>query len=42
METSKENSVRIQTSLLNGVEKKALFFLAQKQPAWITSNILTF
>lgn len=42
METNKENSVRIQTSLLNGVEKKALLFLAERQPAWMTSNILTF
>lgn len=42
METNKENSVRIQTSLLNGVEKKALLFLAQRQPGWMTSNILTF
>lgn len=42
METSKENSVRIQTSILNGVEKKALLFLAERQPAWMTSNILTF
>lgn len=37
-----ENSVRIQTSILNGVEKNALLFLAERQPAWMTSNILTF
>lgn len=30
METSKENSVSMQTSLLNGVEKKALFFSHSK------------
>lgn len=42
MEKNKENSVRIQTSILNGVEKKALLFLAERQPAWMTSNILTF
>lgn len=37
----KETSIRIQTSILNGVEKKALVFLANKQPRWMTSNILT-
>lgn len=42
MEKNKENSVRIQTSILNGMEKKALLFLAERQPAWMTSNILTF
>lgn len=42
MEKNKENSVRIQTSILNGVEKKALLFLAERQSAWMTSNILTF
>ena len=40
-EKSSETSVRIQTSILNGVEKKALAFLADRQPRWITSNILT-
>lgn len=38
----KETSKRIQTSLLNGVEKKALIWLAQRQPAWITSDCLTY
>lgn len=36
-----ENSQRIQTSLLNGVEHKALVWLAARQPRWMTSNILT-
>lgn len=36
-----ENSQRIQTSLLNGVEHKALVWLATRQPRWMTSNILT-
>lgn len=36
-----ENAVRIQTSLLNGVEKKALVWLAERQPRWMTSDILT-
>lgn len=39
MET--KQATRIQTSLLNGIEKKALVWLAGKQPAWMTSDILT-
>ena len=38
----REASVRIQTSVLNGVEKKVLVWLAQRQPRWMTSDILTF
>ena len=38
----KEHSVRVQTSLLNAAEKKVLVWLAGKQPAWMTSDILTF
>lgn len=37
-----EHSQRIQTSLLNGVEKKALTWLAWRQPKWMTSDKLTF
>ena len=37
-----EKATRIQTSLLNGVEKKALVWLAKRQPKWATSNMLTF
>ncbi len=36
-----ENAVRVQTSLLNGLEKKALVFLAKHQPSWVTSDMLT-
>lgn len=39
--SKREESVRIQTSLLNGVEKKVLVWLAERQPAWMTSDILT-
>ncbi|MBR5735966.1 MAG: CDP-alcohol phosphatidyltransferase family protein [Bacteroidales bacterium] len=34
-------SRRIQTSILNGPEKKALNWLAARQPAWVTSDMLT-
>lgn len=37
-----KQSTRIQTSLLNGLEKKVLVWLANKQPAWVTSDFLTF
>lgn len=37
----KEQSVRIQTSVLNGIEKKVLIYLAKRQPRWMTSDILT-
>lgn len=33
---------RIQKSVLNAAEKKALVWLASKQPLWITSDIMTF
>jgi archaetidylinositol phosphate synthase len=36
-----KQATRIQTSLLNGVEKKALVWLAERQPAWMTSDKLT-
>lgn len=32
---------RIQTSILNGIEKKALVWLAERQPRWMTSDLLT-
>ena len=38
----KEQSKRIQTSLLNAAEKKVLVWLAARQPRWMTSDILTF
>lgn len=37
----KENSRRIQTSILNAAEKKVLVWLAERQPRWMTSDILT-
>lgn len=36
-----EQSKRIQTSILNGVEKRILVWLAERQPRWITSDMLT-
>ena len=42
MANKKEESVRIQTSVLNALEKKALLWLEQRQPSWMTSDILTF
>lgn len=38
----KEQSKRIQTSILNSAEKKVLVWLASRQPRWMTSDILTF
>ena len=37
----KEQSKRIQTSILNSLEKKVLVWLAERQPRWMTSDILT-
>ncbi|MDE6809176.1 MAG: CDP-alcohol phosphatidyltransferase family protein [Muribaculaceae bacterium] len=37
-----ENAERIQTSILNRLEKKALVYLAKHQPVWMTSDILTY
>lgn len=37
-----EKSERIQTSILNRVEKKVLVWLAGRQPRWVTSDFLTF
>lgn len=38
----KEQSTRIQTSVLNALEKKVLVWMAKRQPGWMTSDILTF
>ena len=38
----KEKSERIQTSFLSSAEKKALVWLAGRQPKWMTSDILTY
>ena len=40
MENIKQ-SQRIQTSIINGVEKRVLAWLAQRQPRWATSDMLT-
>ena len=39
-ETKQAN--RIQTSILNPLEKKVLVYLAQRMPSWVTSDMLTF
>lgn len=38
----RKQSKRIQTSILNAAEKKVLVWLANRQPKWMTSDILTF
>ena len=38
----KENSNRLQTSLLNNAEKKLLVKLAKWQPAWVKPDLLTY
>ena len=42
MEQNKADAVRIQTSVLNALEKKVLVYLAERQPRWMTSDILTY
>ena len=42
MENNKADAVRIQTSVLNALEKKVLVWLAGRQPKWMTSDILTY
>ena len=37
----REQSKRIQTSILNNAEKKVLLWLAERQPRWMTSDLLT-
>ena len=36
-----EQSKRIQTSVLGAAEKRVLVWLAQRQPRWVTSDMLT-
>ncbi len=36
-----EKADRIQTSILNAAEKKVLIWLAERQPRWMTSDMLT-
>ena len=42
MVVAKEDAERIQTSFLNANEKKVLVWLAERQPRWMTSDILTW
>lgn len=42
MTNTKADAVRIQTSVLNAIEKKVLVWLAERQPKWMTSDILTY
>ena len=42
MENNKADAVRIQTSVLNALEKEVLVYLAERQPKWMTSDILTY
>lgn len=42
MTNTKADAVRIQTSFLNALEKKVLVWLAERQPRWMTSDILTY
>ncbi len=37
----KKQAARIQTSILNPLEKKVLVWLAERMPAWVTSDMLT-
>ena len=34
-------AIRIQTSFINGLEKKALIWIAKRLPRWVTSDMLT-
>ena len=36
-----EHSKRIQTSILNGLERKALIWMAERMPRWVKSDYLT-
>lgn len=42
MENNKADAKRIQASVLNTLEKKVLIWLAERQPKWMTSDILTY
>lgn len=42
METKVKQSKRIQTSILNGPEKKVLVWLAERMPSRVNSDMLTF
>ncbi|MBP5482718.1 MAG: CDP-alcohol phosphatidyltransferase family protein [Bacteroidales bacterium] len=42
MTEEKKQAKRIQTSILNPYEKKALVYLAERMPSWVSSDMLTF
>ena len=42
MNEEKKQAKRIQKSFLNPLEKKVLVYLAERMPAWVTSDMLTF
>ena len=41
MEQQPKQAQRIQTSFINAAERKALVWLAERQPRWVTSDMLT-
>ena len=41
MTEEKQQANRVQTSILNPYEKKILVWLAERMPAWVTSDMLT-
>ena len=41
MSEEKKQAARIQTSILNPLEKKVLVWLAERMPSWVTSDMLT-
>ena len=42
MDEERKQAQRIQTSILNPYEKKVLVWLAERMPAWVNSDMLTF
>ena len=42
MEEQRKQATRIQTSILSNAERKALTWLAARQPRWVTSDMLTW
>ena len=41
MDTHVKQAERIQTSFINNAERRALVWLAERQPRWVTSDMLT-
>lgn len=42
MSEANKQAARIQTSILNKYEKKALVWMAERMPSWVNSDMLTF